>query len=261
MIGRTGSAERRIAVAVDSFWVAERPGSAEDEWILPSGRGQIVVDLAEATGQLIGPRTKPVRITAPRRAAGMALTGVGTYSIVGESVGELLDTAVDLGSIHRDWERGLSGSGQETIEWIRRLAGRILQWDVADDIVAVETGLRRGDQATVADAMAGVDRRRFVPRFRLVVGLGLKHYERLQRFQRAVKVLRRNSNVSLAELAVSLGYYDHAHLANDLRAFGDCPPSLLRDLVDDGRPNHLPAVPSGAVTPDGTELHGPADTG
>lgn len=233
--------DRIVKEAVDAFWVSERPGPAADEWVLPSGRGQIVINLDDRTAQLIGPRTQPTKVLVAKATAGISLTGIGTHAILGSNVVELVDTAVDLEPIAPRWAQDFVATGADTHDGLRRLARRLLRWDVDENIAAVEASIRQGETATTAMERVGADRRRFVAKFRFVVGTSPKQYERLNRFQAAVKALRRTDQAPIAATAIGVGYYDQAHLANDTRTLGGHLPSELRRLADDGRPNHIPA--------------------
>ncbi len=75
--------------------------------------------------------------------------------------------------------------------------------------------------ATVRDVARGTgwSERRFSQVFREEVGLTPKVWCRIQRFQRAVHQLHAGVDVPWAELALSCGFYDQSHFANEFRAF------------------------------------------
>jgi AraC-like DNA-binding protein len=72
---------------------------------------------------------------------------------------------------------------------------------------------------------AGISPRRLSQLFAEHVGVSPKLYSRIQRFQRAVQTLHRGAEVPWAELALSCGYYDQSHFANDFRAFSGISPT------------------------------------
>ncbi|RZS34712.1 AraC family transcriptional regulator [Herbihabitans rhizosphaerae] len=77
------------------------------------------------------------------------------------------------------------------------------------------------------DALArevGWSRRHLSERFRREVGLTPKQAARVLRFERACETLRRTPGADLAELAVTSGFYDQAHLTNEWRALAGCTP-------------------------------------
>ena len=65
----------------------------------------------------------------------------------------------------------------------------------------------------------GLSERRFSQIFREEVGLSPKVWCRIQRFQRAVRVLHSGADLPWAELALDCGFYDQSHFANEFRAF------------------------------------------
>lgn len=69
--------------------------------------------------------------------------------------------------------------------------------------------------------------RQYRRRFEAAVGISPKLLDRIQRFQRSLHLM---GSVPLAEVALSCGYYDQAHLIRDWRQFAGVTPSVwLRD--------------------------------
>ncbi|HMF53857.1 MAG TPA: AraC family transcriptional regulator [Edaphobacter sp.] len=71
----------------------------------------------------------------------------------------------------------------------------------------------------------GLSPRRLSQLFREQVGVSPKLYCRIQRFQQAVQQLHRGVDLPWSELALSCGYYDQSHFANDFRAFSGISPT------------------------------------
>ena len=65
----------------------------------------------------------------------------------------------------------------------------------------------------------GISPRRLSQQFREQIGVSPKLYCRIQRFQQAVQLIHRGADIHWAELALTCGYYDQSHFANDFRAF------------------------------------------
>lgn len=65
----------------------------------------------------------------------------------------------------------------------------------------------------------GWSERRFSQVFREQVGLSPKIWCRIQRFQRAVRLLHAGADVPWSELSLDCGFYDQSHFANEFRAF------------------------------------------
>jgi AraC-like DNA-binding protein len=79
---------------------------------------------------------------------------------------------------------------------------------------------------------AGYSPRHFIALFNLSVGLTPKHYYRIQRFNIVTERLASDANITLADLAVSVGYSDQAHLTREFREFAGVPPTRYRANSD-----------------------------
>lgn len=65
----------------------------------------------------------------------------------------------------------------------------------------------------------GLSPRRLSERFNEQIGISPKLYCRIQRFQQAVQQMHQGTDIDWAELALTCGYYDQSHFANDFRNF------------------------------------------
>ncbi|HYZ61357.1 MAG TPA: helix-turn-helix domain-containing protein [Acetobacteraceae bacterium] len=83
-------------------------------------------------------------------------------------------------------------------------------------------------------AELGCSRKHLTVRFHHEFGMPPKLFARILRFDRAMRLLRREPSPSWAELAVACGYADQAHLAREVRAFtGSAPAAFLRRRLPD----------------------------
>jgi AraC-like DNA-binding protein len=73
----------------------------------------------------------------------------------------------------------------------------------------------------------GYSHKHVIARFHDQVGVPPKLWARLLRFERLRAELRRGGRRSWAELAVTCGYYDQAHLGRDVRRFTGAAPGAL----------------------------------
>ena len=74
---------------------------------------------------------------------------------------------------------------------------------------------------------------RFIQIFRDDVGMSPKQFCRVQRFQRALKLLATRKDLPLIEVALACGYYDQAHFTNDFRAFAGITPTAYAPQSSD----------------------------
>lgn len=82
----------------------------------------------------------------------------------------------------------------------------------------------------VADGL-GLSERHLRRLFQQAVGMSPKRFERIARFDRAIRAARENAGATWASIAAATGYYDQAHLIDDFRAIaGATPGAFLREL-------------------------------
>jgi AraC-like DNA-binding protein len=66
--------------------------------------------------------------------------------------------------------------------------------------------------------------KRFIERFKAQVGVSLKRYCRIRRFQHALARAHRGQPVDRPQVALECGYYDQAHFIHEFRAFSGLTP-------------------------------------
>lgn len=64
------------------------------------------------------------------------------------------------------------------------------------------------------------------------IGANPKEFLRIVRFQRALDIWHRNPRISLTQLALESGYYDHAHMVREFRTFSGYSPSEYAGCCD-----------------------------
>jgi AraC-like DNA-binding protein len=176
----------------------------------------------------------------------VALRPLGARALLGLPAGEL--AAIDVPA-----EAVLGGVTAELRDRLRAAACWAARFAILDEIllrlavtgagpagpeVAPEVGwawhqlLQAGGAVRVSALAAetGWSGRHLTSRFRAEIGLTPKAAARVIRFNRARHLLVRNlaeagAPYRLADLAVTCGYFDQAHLAREFRALAGCPPS------------------------------------
>jgi AraC-like DNA-binding protein len=176
----------------------------------------------------------------------LELTPLGARALLRAPAAALAGTVVELDSL----------LGRDASELVDRLAGAA-DWracfDVLDDILTrrarhnailegpVERAWHRiaesGGAIRIGDLAreTGYSRRQLAKRFVGEYGITPKQASRVMRFERSWRVLRRlerrrrasprTKRRSLAQLAVTFGYYDQSHLAREWNELAGCPPS------------------------------------
>lgn len=235
---------------VESLWYHEAVLPNRTERVLPSGKAQMLVDLAEQTKLgifLCGPATSAhfVSTRAMRRILGVSFRAGGAYPFLGVPCVKLQDLEVDLneiwgpsGSFVREElsEKPTPHAMLETLE--RRLEGR-LDLNLNDDGPLVRFAISCFEQnQSVSKTLqsANVSRGHLVRAFSRHVGLSPKQYSALARFQRVVKHLALCKD-DLASTAVVCGYYDQAHMTHAFRKYSGITPGTYVGRA--GAPNHV----------------------
>ena len=211
--------------------IKDEAPSREPQRILPDGRAEIIVHLAEPfedfregqwrtqsrcnfAGQLTG--AMKIRPTGPVHTIGFRFHPHTAGLLVREAQA-LAGQVIPLTEI----DRGLSSLEGLT----RRTAATSTDKRVA---AATRHSLQRSGNVTVSELarLAGLDVRQFERRFTRAVGIPPKFFCRVQRLQRVIAAMEQPGN-AWVDAALSCGYYDQSHLVKDFRELAGDPPSLL----------------------------------
>ena len=104
--------------------------------------------------------------------------------------------------------------------------------------------LRDGASVDAAARHSGYSQRQFVRLFSQAVGLTPRLYLRVQRFQRALRLLQGPRPRSLADVAFEAGYTDQPHFNRDFREFSGLTPAQYR-AARPAATHHVPVSVAG----------------
>jgi AraC-like DNA-binding protein len=216
------------------------------ERVLPTGSVDLIIRLDSARTShsgMFGPRTRSVAIqtTSRQELIGVHFKFGSAFPFLGFPVGELHNAGISISDLwgEREAQRLLSelhetptGEGKFRIleQWLLRLAGQRLEKHPA-----VTFAMRafcsgpHGSASAVADK-TGYSQRHFIELFRNEVGLTPKLFQRLHRFRTVIDTVNSQAVVDWADIALSLGYFDQAHLIHDFREFSGITPSQYLSL-------------------------------
>jgi AraC-like DNA-binding protein len=238
---------------VQTMWYSQVPVAAHQyERILPTGCTQVILNLereclhdclAGAPDQAIAPALvvggrSTYEIIAARDMAsliGISFKPGGFAAFAGDAVDRFSNLSIPLDAAWGAASLTLRSRLRETDDIrtrFRIIEGFLLerlancarpQADSRRQLVefAVSSFGNAPALSTVNEVArrTGLSERRFSQIFREEVGLSPKIWCRIQRFQRAVRMLHSGADVPWAELALDCGFYDQAHFANEFRAF------------------------------------------
>lgn len=230
---------------VDQLWWAEpEHGAPADriEWIAPTCRAQII--LAPGESIFVGPKTRAALIQrrTDLRAVGVSFTAGASDAVIPGIGRELCDGTAPLDAVFTAGslaERLAELDADAALDHVEAELARRIRPDARNSpVLAAEQALRNGLAAGEVPSLLGADRRTLVPQFRRVVGVGLKHYERICRFNRSLEAIRRADAPPLAWIAHENGFADQAHLTREFVHFAVSSPARLhRD--GSGMVNHI----------------------
>lgn len=211
---------------------------------LPSRSVTLIISLADPVRVVDGPHLLaavgglhlgPVLISQDRFQRGLSLdlSPLGLRALLGVPSTELTAAVVDLADLPVPWARRLPDRLADAPDWPSR-------FDVLDAeltaavkpvrlVEEIQWAWRRmvtghgGRPVTELAGEVGWSRRHFTERFAGEVGMGPKQISRLIRFERSGELLRAGG--ALAEVAITAGYYDQAHMSNEWRVLAGCSPS------------------------------------
>ena len=225
---------------IERFWTLEVDGAPDVQRIVPDGRSELILNFGapfEAycdgawvlqpvwffAGQITGPLL--IRPTGPARITGVRFRPEGAAQLFRLPMHELADRTPSLLDVAPSLASSFNEATLSTIE-----SSLCRQARSGDPLVTEAVRLiteRSGAQPIGALAThLNISVRQLERRFESRVGLPIKQFARMQRFQRVFGELE-SEQASWAETAIACGYYDQAHLIRDFREFAGQPPALL----------------------------------
>lgn len=222
------------------------------ERVLPDGAAHLIFTLGDVQGGERNAHLRCLAVGASTHATRIVLAGaveqicvrlgIGTAAaILGVPAAELTDHGVDLEALWgRDAADALAqlaaapSSDARIAVMVRLLRARIAREERAAPVVgeAVRRLARSGGRVRVRELAAdlGVGERRLQQLFAAHVGLSPRAMARLARFRAVIDRCQRAPVQSWSGIALEHGFYDQAHLINELKEFtGLTPRQLGRD--------------------------------
>lgn len=249
-----------LRLFVQRLWFSATTPTAPYERVLPTGGMHLVVRLDDAPLHVVGagaigtaivggPRSSAYvkDVARPVRSVGAWLRPGAALPLLGAPASAFAERHTSLADV---WGRAANELRARICEartpvdalatFAAALAARLPAVRGIDPLVAHALARFDADDdvAAVVDA-SGYSHRRFLTRFREVVGLAPKRYCRVQRFQRALAATA--AHVPLARVAAVAGYADQAHFTREFRALAGISPRAYRDAAP-ARAHHVPSA-------------------
>jgi len=217
--------ESATAVPGAVLWRSTAGPHAGPFLILPDGCLDLIWD--ERRLFIAGPDTTAQLGTAPPGSRFFALRfAVGTGpGVLGIPADEFTDQQVPLDAVCPATELRRLSEAADPLAALEDFARR--RWQEPDPaMVAVAAGARAGRPVGAIADRCGLSPRHLQRKCRSTFGYGPKTLARILRLQTAVALAR--AGRPFADVSVSAGYADQAHLSRDVKALAGVP---LRELV------------------------------
>ena len=246
--------ESPLSSVVECIWHHEGAAAINArEHVLPDGRFHIVLNLASGKGAVSGLRSHYAVIDTIQIpwAMGVVFRTVGALAFLGASALEFWNRTVALDLVCPRWGAQIleqlrgAASPRERLRMLEaalrdrmRTGGKAVVHPAVNYAVQVFNDARHG--STVADVSReiGWSRRWFSHAFSEQVGMTPKRYCRLMRFRKVVRQIASNQLVDWADVALTGGFCDQAHLVHEFRVFSGFSPERYR-TAEHPFPNHV----------------------
>lgn len=248
------------------------------ERVLPAGSVELIIRLQEADLRVhdaaqtdrwqsfrgpmlsgVQSRYTVINTAQQERIMGVHFAPGGAYTLFGLPADQYQDSHLTLESIwgssaQEIWEQlVLARSADQSLAILERELARRFRprFELHPQVRgALQEFHHHAEEVDISRAVenSGLSSRRFIELFRRHVGATPKVYRRIQRFQRALRVMQKQTWVDWSDFAVEGGYYDQSHLIRDFRQFSGLTPTmyfrLQREFLDP-----VPAEERGQICP------------
>ena len=245
-----------LDACVEAVWYFRSPPRPFTlERVLPSGRAQLIVNLAEnrtraydeaghcvvAPGAVVsglGTRFEIIDTDEQEHVVGVSFRAGGTvgffrepaHTLHGDVPLEALWGAVGTALLREALlEAATPGAALDVME--RALLDAWRTRGAHPTVSFALSAFRNCSNVMSVGAVTGavgMSAKRFIERFKAEVGLTPKQFCRVLRFQRAITEAHAAVAVDWADVAVRAGYFDQAHFIHDFRAFSGLTPTAYR---------------------------------
>lgn len=233
---------------VECLWsLTPSPGAGSQylHRVYPDGATDIVISSGRAV--VFGPTTRVRTTPVDGRLVGFRIRPGAAKAVLGVSPGELPERPLPLITICGDRSLEIADcltAEHEPLSVLRPLARFLIhRMNSAPDLdPAVLAAIDRihdnsAHSMRVLARHSGLSERQLRRRFEVHLGLGIKEYARVTRFQRLLDAIRhtkrrpRPDQPSWAGLAYDHGFSDQAHLVREVRALSGLTPTELSQTV------------------------------
>jgi AraC-like DNA-binding protein len=228
---------------VDRFWTESGPRGPGPRLILPDGCIDLIVNLTRGRAVVVGTMTRALQIPrgATAEVVAVRFRPAGAAPFLRVPAHEVTDVHIDCADLGLATliPPQLQDAGGVTADQMLAALQRTLLDRLTsapdlrgpDPLIDHAARLLLSAEAPSIEALArrmGYSRQHLRRTFRAQIGVGPKHFDKVARLQRATALLQGAPRNSLADVAVSVGYFDQAHMNGDFRDLVGATPQAVR---------------------------------
>lgn len=233
---------------VDTIWLATNNGQEIESRILPDGYVDIIFELDKQmqlnTGNEIrvsGMMTKFKRVVSKKNSETLGVRfKTGQFnSISNIPLSEIKNTAINASNLFPKLNNSFleelieKKCHFEKVKLINSFLTAEINW-TAKDVKKLEHSVcesiranyRELDLSLIAKNHC-ISLRQLERRFKTIVGVTMKEYHSIIRFNKTMNCISANSDTSLLNIAFDNGYFDHSHLTKEIHKISGLNPSEL----------------------------------
>lgn len=233
---------------VNTIWIATNNGKEIESKILPDGYVDIIFDLEKQMDlnsgseiRISGMMTKFQNVTSRKNSETLGIRfKTGQFnSISNIPLSEIKNTTVNASNLFPKLNNSFldelieKKNQWEKIQLINRFLLAEINWsDLTVNKLEhsvceyIQLNYRELDLSKVAKNYC-ISLRQLERRFKTAVGVTMKEYHSIIRFNKTKDYITKNPNLSLLNIAFDNGYFDHSHLSKEINKMSGLNPSEL----------------------------------
>jgi AraC-like DNA-binding protein len=233
---------------VDSIWIATNNGNEMESRILPDGFVDIIFDLkkqmhlnSENEIRVSGMMTKFKKIVSRENSETLGIRfKTGLFNTISSiPLSEIKNTTINASNLFPKLNNSLldelieKKNHLEKVQLINSFLTAEINWSNLDEnklehsvCKSIQSNYKDLDLSKIAKNHY-ISLRQLERRFKTIVGVTMKEYHSLIRFNKTIEYIKENPNLSLLKTAFDNGYFDHSHLAKEINKMSGVNPSEL----------------------------------
>lgn len=233
---------------VDTIWLATNFNQEIESRIIPDGHIDVIFELDKETYnysknkiRVSGMMTTYKKVTSKKNSKTIGVRfKAGQFNTISNiPVSELKNETLSASDIFPHFNYSILDKLIECknqfgkIMLVNDFITNIIQWNKVNKnklefsvCKSIETNFQDIDLAKIAKEHS-ISLRQLERRFKAIVGVTMKEYHAITRFNKTMKHISTNPDTSLLHVAFDMGYFDHSHLTKEIHKMSGLNPSEI----------------------------------